>query len=304
MSSFNLQEQPQKRSEAIEKLLKAMVYEGMHSILLLGDRGVGKTHWIHEIVENTKYEYFQKGFIPVYTSLCEESREFWEEKMIEANGKLMVVEEVEHLSKKNQDLFFEALSTTDGSYGFSEKKYRFVLVFTSSHPIEKLRDDRRLLSAKFFDRISQFVVEFPNFSITQRHIFNDFRATWEKMKFKEDCPNSKELIKWLEQEAYRMYGNFRDLDKIAVNWNLHQKANSDEEKILPIIKDEFEKYLHHPNQKYIEDNIFSFNEDMPYHELMSEFKSKLKKWTLLLNNNDIKKAAEQLQISHRTMERW
>jgi len=301
---MEIDKQHPKRITAIEKLTNAMHYPGMHSILVIGDSGTGKTHWIEKIVEGKDHEYFQNGIHSVYGGLSEENLEYWQETIQEAHGKVLLVEEVEKLSSKSQDLLFEALSTTTGYFGFKEKKYRFVLIFTSTFPIKKLRDDRRFLTAKFFDRISQFVIEFPNFNTTQTAIYKDFKATWDKMNFAEDCPESEELKTWLRSEAYRIHGNFRDLDKIAVNWNMYQLQSKTESEILELIKKDFKNLLHNPSQKIYEENTFVFDEDSDYGHMIQDFKAKLKQWALALNENNIRKAAKMLRVSHRTMERW
>lgn len=301
---MKIDNQHPKRKTAIEKLKSAMRYPGMHSILVLGDSGTGKTHWIEKIAEDKDHEYFQQGIYSIYGGLTEDTSMYWESVIEEAHGKVLLIEEVEKLANKSQDLLFNALSTTTGYYGFKEKKCRFVLIFTSTFPIKKLRDDRRFLTAKFFDRISQFVIEFPNFDTTQTTIFEDFRATWDKMKFNEHCPESEELKIWLRSEAYRIYGNFRDLDKITVNWNMYQLQNKPESEILELIKQDFKNLLHNPAQKVYEENTFIFDEDSDYGQMLQNFRTKLKKWALAVNENNMRQTAKMLRVSHRTMERW
>ena len=296
------------REEAIKKLKIMMDYPGRFPILVIGDAGTGKTHWIEKMSEEA-VEF--KGKIKfLSSSLCQDSLEFWTKEFSEADMHFLVIEEVEKLSNHSQELVFEAISTKDGLYGFEEKDKTIRLIFTTTFPIAKIRDDRRYLSAKFFDRISQFVVEFPNFERTQTSIQNDFNATWKKMFDKDElykykCPNSKELVTWLESEAYRMYGNFRDLDKIVINWNLLQLHGKDDVHILKQIKDEFKQLLHNPSQKIADDNTLVFDEDLSYYENLCNFRKKIKNWAVAINSGNKDKAATNtLKISKRTMERW
>lgn len=312
------------RKESIDKLRNAMIYPGRFPILVLGESGTGKTHWILEIVKsNLDFNYFKNGVITQYGGLCDDNIEFWNSVLCEAHEKVLIIEEVEKLSSKSQDLLFDAISTTNGKYGFRDKQYEMILIFTSTFPIKKIRDDRRYLSAKFFDRISQFVVEFPNFKETKENIYFDFKTTWNKMFqdvdcYRDFCPRRELIESWLKTDANKMFGNFRDLDKIVINWNLHQRdlynfkksesKNNDKEeidrKILKIIKDDFKNLLHNPSQKIYEDNTFVFDEDSDYGAMVQDFRKKLKKWALAMNNNDKVKASTQLKVSHRTMERW
>jgi DNA-binding NtrC family response regulator len=316
MSQIKNKQHP-KRKNAIDKLEKMMNYPGRFPILVVGDTGTGKTHWVKHLC-NEAIEFSGKLIIE-YGGLAEETYEYWDGLVKKADKHFLLIKEVEKLSIKSQELLFKALSTENGLYGFEEKNLTIRIMFTTCFPIEKIRDDRRYLTSKFFDRISQFVVEFPNFDQTQTNISEDFKDTWEKMfgqegnPYKEKCPKGNHFKKWLETEAYRMCGNFRDLDKIAINWSLHQialngndhKKNGDnEEAILLKVKADFKKFLHNPNQKIYDDNTFVFEESLDYGETMDSFRMKLKSWALALNNNDKIKAANMLGISYRTMERW
>lgn len=307
---MKIQTQHKKRQEAIDKLLNMMNYPGRFPILVLGDTGTGKSFWINEKINAVSDVKFKGKIKRVYAGLCENSQCFWENLLKEANGKFLLIEEVEKLDIISQDYLFDAMSTVDGFYGFEKKDLEIRIIFTSNFNIKKIRDDRRYLSAKFFDRISQFVVEFPNFDITQTYIYDDFRATWDKMfsttDYKNKYPESKDFKKWLESIAYKMHGNFRDLDKIVINWNLHQVngENKKEEEILEKVKKDFEKFLHNPFQKIYDDNTFVFDEDLDYGKMLIDFRCKLKKWALAFNENNKRNAAKQLNISHRTLERW
>jgi transcriptional regulator with AAA-type ATPase domain len=294
------------RFNAIHRLKSGMLFHGMNSILVIGDTGTGKTHWINKIAEYCKNDnpYLSSGIINKYSSLCEESEDFWEKLFEKADKKVLLIEEVDKLTKKNQEILFDALSTSNGTYGIKEKKFRFILIFTTILPINKLRDDRNILTAKFFDRISQIVVRFPNFDQTQTKILVDFKATWDKMNYDDKCPDNGDLINWLEGEAYRMHGNFRDLDKIVVNWKLYRTMNIKDDEILGKISKDFDELLHNPAQKAYEDNIFVFDPDSKYDIIIQDFRAKLKAWSMAFNNGSIRAAAKMLNISHRTMERW
>ncbi|MFZ4454657.1 MAG: ATP-binding protein [Bacteroidales bacterium] len=305
------------RDEAIDKLTKTFNYPGRFPVLVIGDTGTGKTYSIQNAISvATKVK---GAYETVNAGLSEETVDFWDNILKKSDNKFLIIDDVEKLSKKSQEILFDRMSTENGLYGFGEKNLTIRIVFVSTFPISKIRDDRRYLTARFFDRISQFVVEFPNFEKTQTNIYDDFISTWDKMfknnvRYKEEYPDFPEFKKWLEGIAYKMYGNFRDLDKIVINWNLHQISfnydgkdeNKDEinNKILDIIKTDFEKYLHNPSQRIAEDNTFVLDEDSDYGTLINDFRHKVKEWSMAINDNNIKKAAKMLKMNPRTMEGW
>lgn len=288
-----------------------MEYSGRFSILVLGANGVGKTHWIYQNIKEIREENYKEYLISVDSALAEDNEKFWADIFRKADKKYLIIEEVEKLSPKSQEIIFNIISTENGKFGLKEKNLETRIVFTSCFQIDKLRNDRRHLSSKFYDRISQFVVTFPDFRETQRDIYSDFEETWKKFfneqhEYHNKHPKNEEFKKWLNQMAENMYGNFRDLDKIVMNWNLRQVSsdNMTEEEIFEIVKKDFNEILKFPTQSVYDDNSFVFIEDTKYEDILYNFKMKLKEWCLHINNNDKMKAAKMLGVSHRTMERW
>ena len=304
MSNIN-----KKRQNSIQKLNKMINYFGRFPILVIGDTGVGKNHSIKDSIKEKAKEF--KTIKYVKAGLAEDTDEYWAKRFKEAHNCYLVINDIEKLTKKSQEILFEILSTHNGMYGLNEKEYIVRLIVTTTFSIAKIRDDRRFLNSKLFDRISQFVVEFPNMEETQRNVYDDFLITWGKFfgsedDIKNEYPKSNEFKNWLDNITIRLHGNFRDLDKIVINWNLHQSINNkiDEKDILKLVKDDFEKYLHNPSHKIYEDNTFILDEDSDYQTLLEGFRKKVKTWAIALNNNNKIKASKMLKISARTMERW
>ncbi|MGQ1783851.1 ATP-binding protein [Saccharicrinis sp. GN24d3] len=299
------------RKKAIHTLKQMMEYPGRFSILVLGDSGVGKTHWISQNVKSITGNESKDNSIFIDSGLTEDSIEYWEDVFNKANNKFLIIEEVEKLSQKSQEIIFNIISTHNGKFGLKEKNLEIRIIFTSCLPIEKLRQDRRILNSKFYDRVSQFVVTFPNFNETQRDIYSDFEETWKKFfneqhEYHNRFPQSEEFKDWLDLVAGNMYGNFRDLDKIVINWNFHQISAEqlEESKIFELVKKDFEAILKYPAQRIYDDNSFVFIEDIKYDEMLKNFRRALRNWSLNVNFNNKQKAAEMLGISHRSMERW
>ncbi len=232
---------------------------------------------------------------------------FWETMFESANGKLLVIEEVEELSKATQALLFEFLSTTNGLYGLKEKKFNCRIVFTSSLHIRSLRDSQDFLLNKFFDRISQFVVKFPGYADKNISIWDDFVLTWAKMNFpKKDLPK-RTLEEWLRTNSHRFHGNFRDLDKIAINWRNSQiNFNKTETEILKDVENDFFELYHFPEHNSENVNAFYVDDKMDYYKEIKPLFEKFVKEVARRKYGKLSKAKDgkPLGVHYRTMERW
>ena len=88
------------RIEAVRKLEGFLLNPGRFSVLVLGMRGTGKTHWLQEIQKCYSTEKHLKGFVVINAALAKNSnQEYWNEKFQQADKELLVVEDVEKLSK-------------------------------------------------------------------------------------------------------------------------------------------------------------------------------------------------------------
>ena len=293
---------PEKRKDEILKLKSYMLNPGYFSILLLGERGTGKSFWIDEIVKKNKNI---GEVLNINAFLAEDKKEYWAEQLKKSDNGILVIDEVEKLTKINQELLFQAMQTTNGKYGFEKKEYRIRIIFTSIFDITTLKNSEKYLSHKFFDRIGQFILQLPSFQSVSSNIEADFAATWEKLTFttKKKIPKNK-IIEWLNLNADRkLKGNFRDLDKICINWHNYRLLGYKEDDIYELIINDFSKYLKYPEHKTETHDEFHFSNEMTHDEIMKGFKQQYKKWAKREYVN-LKIAGKKLGISHRTMERW
>jgi hypothetical protein len=301
-----IEEQTVQRRAAINKLKGFLMNPGRFSILVLGLRGTGKTHWIKEICENCKNEDCLSGLVIVNCPNIEVGDlKFWDSKFKEAHKKVLLIEDVDQLSKLEQEFLFSGLSTGLGAkYGFDSKSDEFRIVFTSTKDIETLRINEEILSHKFFDRISQLVVKFPSFTEANREIWNDFKATWKKMhfQFNNKLPGN-ELKEWLNIDGHKLHGQFRDLDKIAINWHNYRLIGENENQILSKVKKDFEDFLHYPEHKSELPSTFYINSSLKFDDNLKNFRRQFKEW-VKSKHGSLKKGEEHVGVSHRTMERW
>jgi len=284
--------QPGKRKKQINMLKSYLKNPGRFSILVLGDRGTGKTFWVNHI---------GKEVISFHASTAKSCKEFWEKQFELSHQKILLIEDIEQLNQLSQEVLFEGLSTQNGSFGYQDKNYEVTIVFTSSKKVSILRDSEKYLTNKFFDRIAQLVVEFPNFEQCGNSIIKDFKAIWGKFKFTTKYPNSIEP--WLKNNAHNLHGNFRDLDKLCIVWNNYQLSDIDEDKILPIVKYDFQKFYRFPETK--DENVYElvFSKEETYQDMLENFRREVKAWAKE-EFPSLRAAAEVLKISHRTIERW
>lgn len=296
-------EQPDYRKEPIEELIFFLKNPGRFSILVLGARGTGKTHWINKIAEQYKSEDCLSKVVSINGLIAKDKmEEYWEEKLKEADNGLLVINEVEDLSKQAQSILFEMLSTSDGKYGFKEKKYQCRLVFTSTYDIKTLRDTEEHLLHYFFDRISQLVTIFPSFMDKDGNIWKDFLATWNKMNFpKNDIP--KDLKTWIEINSMKFHGNFRDLDKLAINWRNYQLKGVKETDIQSKVTEDFHAIYHFPEHKSELSDAFYIDNSLNWDDNLKKFRRQYKQW-IISQYGTLRKGEKKAGISYRTMERW
>jgi len=298
-----------KREESFDLLKAYIKNEGRFSVLIYGDRGTGKSYSVEKaleylISESDEYSCLN-GIMTINAFLIESTVESWTKILEDVNGKILIIEDIEDLDRRNQELLFQILSTKDGKFGFIKKEFKFRPVFISSYNINILK---KKLENKFFDRISQLVVKFPSFKDNNITIWNDFMSTWNKMKFEGEIPDSG-LKNWLETSACDILeGNFRDLDKIAINWNNYRMMNDNntivEKEIFQKIRESFKSTLSYPKHKKDESNTFYFSrEDKGSKTAEQRFKYEYKKW-IIREFDSLKIGCAKLNLNIRTVEGW
>lgn len=289
---------PEYRREAISKLGHALRNPGYFSTLLLGERGTGKSYWLDRQAADAKLK-----LDVLHPAFSEETPEWWQQQFEFANGGILAVDEADQLSKKSQDILLRVLSTRNGRFGWEKKSLAVRTVFISSKPIALLRDSDEKFSHPFFDRIGQLIIEMPNLKdISQFDIWKDFMATWKKMNFDTKKPQYKWQV-WLERQQQQLHGNFRDLDKICINYDHFQRMGHDEQTAFEQTKKDFEQLFHFPQQQADPDFTFEFQKGKTKKEIDGGFRAQFKRWAKKTYGT-YENAAKHLQCSARTFEKW
>lgn len=296
------------RNQAQDKLKNFIKNPGFFSILILGDNGTGKNYLINSVLDGVDKETVGYYYPYEIGETDDEIAKIFEKEYI-------TIKNIEELSKNQQYILTNALSTSDGTIGLNNNRGSKRIVFTSSFDIAQLRDSRKHLIDRFWDRISQLVIKVPSFKEFSSEIKNDFKVVWEKMDFKEypKLPEDGEFIYWLTENCKTFSGNFRDLDKIAILWHQYriinyaetkQKFKSDvEARIFRKVRGDFEEFTHFPTQKTDTSNVFEFEKGKTWEQIERNFQSKFKSW---IKNEypSIKEATKELNMPLRKMDKW
>jgi len=309
-----------KSRELANEKMKVFLESGF-SILLIGERGIGKSQLYGKDTPKINCASFEgyddklevelfgvkKG---TYSNVAERVG-----VLKKADGKKLFLDEIHHLSKDVQAKLMTAFGTDENNYmefyrvgDFNEKnpiQVKCQLIFATNRTIEELKT---ILLPDFYDRIVQNVITIPSLRETPEDREQDWESVWTRMKFDKNHPVPKDhyMIDWLK--GLDLYGNYRDLEKIAIYYNdfithftPELKKMVGEKTPFEYTKNEFEKW-NSPSPEQPEDGIvIKINTHKTAKECHREFESKLFELTIKECGGDKKKAAEKLGVSLSTI---
>ncbi len=246
------------RKEALQRLYHFMSNPGNFSVLVIGERGTGKSRWIKQISEILKEErvlhtdYYVEASCASFNNDNAEADIFGYEPhaftnanpkghdglLKQANNGLLFLDEVHHLEDRVKSKLLTALQTVGsgkekGKFSFrkmmGDKIYYVAVrpIFGSNRAISELKNNTLL--PDFYDRIAQLVIKLPSISETRDTVKSDFILVWRGMQFEKSkgyerikAPMEKGFYKWLSQLP--LDGNFRDLQSISILWMTYWKT--------------------------------------------------------------------------------
>jgi transcriptional regulator with AAA-type ATPase domain len=288
--------------ELVNKKMETFLKSGF-SILLIGERGIGKS----KIASEAKNSFDKKNpFIEANCASFDEDSKaeaelFGYEKgaftganavkkglLEEANGGILFLDEIHHLSKLVQAKLMKALQTDENNKmsirrmgSNKEIKVECRLIFATNKSISELRE---VLLPDFYDRIVQHVILIPPLRDTPEDREKDWENVWKGLKFRgnPEVPKEDNLVNWLRQLA--LYGNYRDLQKIAMYYNAYKEFDAETKKLLAeksafqYAKNEFEKY--HSPVVQLEKEKFNFNINQTTKEMIADYLLELQAWAV------------------------
>lgn len=288
--------------ELVNKKMEAFLKSGF-SILLIGERGIGKSMIAGKAKNSINREspFIEANCASFDEDSKAEAELFGYEKgaftgavsqkkglLEEANGGFLFLDEIHHLSKLVQAKLMKALQTDSWNKmsirrlgSNKEEKVECRLIFATNKNIQELR---KVLLPDFYDRIVQHVVNIPPLRETVQDRLSDWENVWKGLKFKgnPEVPREPELLSWLKNLP--LYGNYRDLQKIAMYYHIFHQFDNETKKMtksnsaFQYAKSEFEKY--HSPVVPLEKEQYNFNIEQTTKEMIADYQHALQAWAV------------------------
>ena len=285
----------------IELLEHYLKNPGRFSILILGERGTGKTKWVKEIAdEKLKVKVVVANCASFSDDTMAESELFGHKKgsftgaidnkeglFKDAANAILFLDEVHNLSLRVQEKVMTALQTESSG----RNKGKFCIrrlgdsepIYVSVRPVFasnlKLSELKKKLLPDLYDRISQLVLEIPSIHESKLDVFKEFKIVWDAMQFKQKniVPPSKEFVKWLNRIP--LVGNYRSLQSIAINWHQGRLifGEDKEDVVFDFVKNQFEKF-HSSNVAVNPKSNFNFRKGVSMKNMELEYEKAMLEW--------------------------
>lgn len=325
-NTFRFYETTQSKSRRLAFLKMETYLKQGFAILLIGERGTGKSRIVEERIEaekrkNWKFPHANASCASFDDDSKAESELFGYYKgaftgantdkqglFHQAKGGILFLDEVHLLSKMVQGKLMRALQTNEKNEfsirrvnSTSEEKIQCTLICATNKTIEELRE---CLLPDLYDRISQLVIEFPPLRDTPEDRMDDWKGVWSQLQFDQlghECPQRLDMRQWLT--ALPLHGNFRDLQKIAIYYKAYLDLPEDAKDLLPektafdFAKAEFERY--YSKQTAAATPAF-FRKDKTGDEMVVDFKRALAQWA----QQESDAPHQLLQIAQKTFYNW
>ena len=215
------------RRDALDRLARYAMVPGV-PLLILGERGVGKTRVVESLVATLKGS---RHIVPVS---CGQLRGEGAEDLLfgraigtdgsaatigrgllhEADGGILFLDEVQDLPRESQRLLLAALQGRVARWrrrgDTKQQEAQFDLVCASNLPVAELE---QTLDPDFFDRIAHLQVELPPLRDCPADLRDDWGRVWRERGFPGDPPWSSLLERALAEA--RLPRNIRDLQRLA-----------------------------------------------------------------------------------------
>jgi transcriptional regulator with PAS, ATPase and Fis domain len=326
--------------ELAKKELKELLSEKFPNfpILIIGERGTGKSSMVEKVAKEINKKPVSVNCASFADDTTAESELFgyvegaftgakkggdnglFHEASKKENG-ILFLDEFHNLSKRCQAKLNLALQMEKnyykkvrkfGSKTLEEQMQFQLVVATNITDINKLY--KEYIFQDFYDRIAQNIIEIPSLRDPPKQIEHDWESNWEHMDFeitpgvKMELPKDEKLIEWLK--TLHLYGNFRDLQRIAISYVKFEKYDPKIKALLPeknafdYAKHQFEKWKS-PAPEIGEGGIdIKLNNKKNAAELLKDFHFELQNWAIKQYDGDKEMAAKELVVTPKTLDNW
>lgn len=250
VAQFDPAAKSERRKQFMERLRRYGKVPGA-PLLLLGERGTGKTRAVETIVGSLRSRKVEVIACGALDSALAESHIFGHVKgaftgavsnrdgaIKKAKGKILFLDEVQDLPKTVQRKLVRVLQDEKQRYSpvgsDKEDEGKFDLVCASNRTLGELQ---QLLDPDLFDRLAHLIVSTPPLRECREDIEGDWQKTWNELRrdksISEEAPWNPGLRHTLEED--RLSGNFRDLQRLALlcmAWDVGNKGAQELEQAI------------------------------------------------------------------------
>lgn len=238
VAQYELEASSAARREAFERLGLYGRVPGA-PLLILGERGTGKTRLIETVVSAAKGKQVVSVVCGGVDPNLAESTLFGHVRgaftgadkeraglIAAAKGKILFLDEVQDLPRTVQRKLVRVLQDRQRRYSpvgsDEERRSDFDVVCASNRSLSELQG---LLDADLFDRLAHLVVTIPPLRECRDDLLSDWREVWRELRADpattEEAPWDAILARVLVDDP--LSGNFRDLQRLALlcmAWNV------------------------------------------------------------------------------------
>lgn len=309
LAQYNAECRSPARQTALSQLSRYARLPGA-PLLILGERGIGKTRLVETHVTRLKQ---REKLIPIpcgtLDSELAESELFGHLKgsftgasqkrdglLKKADGGILFLDEVQDLPKSLQRKLVRVFQDRQHIFrsvgSDKEQQTDIEVVCASNRPLGELRDK---LDADLFDRLSHLIVEIPPLRDCREDLEMDWQQVWQELRIDDSLPVSPPYNKALRQlfKTHRLPGNLRDLQRLAFLTMAWWQEIKEDNKALNAALEEWQKtQIIHPTS-----NEFGQGS---YDDRVNWFKKRLADWAYE-QQGSWKKAAEFLGCDEKTL---
>lgn len=296
------------QKSARNQIKNALTNPNLVSVLIAGPSGCGKTYRTESVCEELGYSRYS-----VPARFTPNSVEGWQSFMkdLKSNDiRVLIIDHIEDMNHDSQAAMFHIFSNQLGDLSsFPNKENRGTrIIFTSLKSIGELRSNAELIMPHVYDRISQLIIRFDSLE-KLGDAWGLFQEVWKSLEFDSlkalPSPDSG-LRAWITGNIYKMNGNFRDLEKLAIRWHNRRLLGMEEGDILQNIIQEYNEggFGAEPEE---EGNIFTFpdpdGKNIVWQTIETDFRKHIRNWAIE-QYGSARVAAQKLDVSTKTLERW